>query len=308
MQKNTTAMNFIDELTTSELLLRDAPFASIQFLVDKYFQNQNLSGKIKGYSLPSYHQNMISEKDVSENNNPFDAYQENSVVIIPIIGLMTKYSRVDWEQWKYVLGMDAVANLIRQADASDKIAGIILLTNTPGGTTQSIIQLEDALRNRTKPCIGLVDGMCCSAGIYTLSFCDKIFAINRMCEIGSIGTYTTIVDDTKYWEDKKIKIIKVYPPESKEKNAPVREAIKGKTDKLIKENLSPFAIHFQNTIKENRPKLITQDNGLLDGKVFYAYDAIKYKLIDGLKNIEQTIEEVKILSKNQKQLYSQLNK
>ncbi len=301
-------MDFINEITTSQLLLRETAFATLQFLVDKYFQNQNLSGQIKGYSLPSYHQNMISEQDVSESNNPFDAYQENSVVIIPIIGLMTKYSGIDWDAWRYRLGMDAIANLIRQADSSDKIAGIILLADTPGGTTKSTIQLEDALRNRTKPCIGLVDGMCCSAGIYTLSFCDKIFATNRMCEVGSIGTFGKIVDNTRFLKDKKIDIITVYPPESKEKNAPIREAIAGKPAKLIKESLSPFAIHFQNIVKENRPKLVTENNGLLEGKTFYAYDVIKYKLIDGLKNIDQAIEEVKKLSDNQKQFYSQLNK
>lgn len=300
--------NTLTEVSTKPLLLCESAISKAEIHISKLFSTHNpvRDVAVKGYSLPTHHKNIISASTLdSESGNPFDSYESDTVVIIPIIGLMFKYSTIDWEEYKYVPGMDLIANLIRMANASDKIAGIVLLVNTPGGTTQSIYQLEDALRNRTKPCVAVVDGMCMSGGMYAASFCDKIFAVNRMCELGSIGTFAKILDDSKFYEKNGLKIISVYPPESKYKNLAVREAIEGKPERLIDEQLTPFAIHFQNIIKENRPNLDASAEGILEGAEFYAYDALKYGLIDGIKNIDEAVAETKNLANRQKQFYSQ---
>lgn len=305
----------ITEISSSPLLMRETALKEVELIIAN-MQNGNKAGhnassKIIStlkHKIYSQQANLICCDEVDDDNDPFSSYAENTVIIIPIIGCMFKYNTIDRNEWKYVTGMDTIANLIRKADASPNISGTILLSNTPGGTTQSIYQLEDALRNRTKPCIGLVDGQCCSAGIYALSFCDKIFATNRMCEIGSIGTFAKIMDDSKQDEMLGIKIISVYPPESSYKNLAIREALDGNPQKIIDESLSPFATHFQNIIKTNRPKLDQSAEGILEGRVFYAYDAITYKLIDGLKNMTQTVELVLSMVQQQKDIYSQFKK
>jgi len=160
------------------------------------------------------------------------------------------------------------------------------------------------MRNRTKKSIALIDYQCCSAGIYTASLCDEIYAMNRMCEVGSIGTYAQFVNDSEALKKWGYKIEQIYPPESKFKNLPEREAIDGNPERIIKEQLTPYAIHFQNIIKENRPKLNQSTDGILEGKVFYAYDAIENGLIDGLMNTEQAIKRVQDLSNIQQLIYS----
>jgi len=135
-------------------------------------------------------------------------------------------------------------------------------------------------------------------------FCDKIYSMNRMCEVGSIGTYAQFVNDSEALKKWGYIIEEIYPPESKYKNLPEREAIDGKPDRIIKEQLTPFAIHFQNIIKENRPKLNQSTEGILEGKVFYAYDAVENGLIDGLMNLEQAIKKVQDLTKIQQSIYS----
>jgi protease-4 len=129
--------------------------------------------------------------------------------------------------------------------------------------------------------------------------------MNRMCEIGSIGTFAQLIDTREMDKKWGYKIVQVYPPESKYKNLEAREALDGKPERLIREVLTPYAIHFQNIIKENRPKLDTSVEGILEGRVFYAYDAISAGLIDGLMNLEQTKERVGILFDSRKSFYSQ---
>ncbi|MDR1866124.1 MAG: S49 family peptidase [Bacteroidales bacterium] len=233
--------------------------------------------------------------------NPYDKLEENSIAVIPLTGMMMKYGY--W--WRP--GVDMLADLIRMADASERIVGTVLLTDTPGGTTSSVIQMEDAMRNRTKPCVGLIDGECCSGGVYVASFCDELYAMNRMCEVGSIGTYAQIIDTRE--ADKKwgYRVEQIYPPESKYKNLPLREAMEGKPERLIREELSPYAIHFQNIIKANRPNLDASAEGILEGKVFYAYDAVENGLIDGIMNMQQVKDRVKALSDRQQLIYSQFN-
>lgn len=294
----------LTEFSSSPLLLRESAQQGVEVMLSKAIQNQNKNqAETVNFNFQSMHEKMISADRIN-SSDPFDDFEENSVVIFPIIGLMSKYNMFDYDSYRWIIGMDIIAGLLRQADASPKIAGTVILCNTPGGSTQSIYQLEIALRNRTKPCIGLVDGMCMSGGIYTLSFCDKIFAVHPMCEVGSIGTFSRIIDNSELYEKNGIKIISVYPPESKYKNLAVREAIEGKPERLIDEHLTPFAKHFQNIITTNRPKLDTSVEGIIEGGEFYAVDAVKHNLIDGIMTIDEAIQEVHNLKKEQNLIYS----
>lgn len=220
----------------------------------------------------------------------------DTIAIIPITGTMFKY-----DSW-YSEGMDSVADRLLIADNTANITATILLINSPGGSVHSLIRLEDALRRRRKPCVALVDGMCASAALYVASLCDKIFSINPMCEIGSIGTYIQILDFSQAYKKEGIKIIDIYPPESSHKNREYREALNGNTQPMIQNSLTPWALHFQNLIKKNRPHIDTSAEGILQGALFYAQDALKYKLIDGIYNLQDTVKITKQLIKQKNEL------
>ncbi|MDU1892821.1 MAG: S49 family peptidase [Dysgonomonas sp.] len=299
----------LQEIMSSKLLMHPSSLNSLDILIhqlrnpDKIEKPDSILTPVN--LIPGNNINyakLVTPRDSYINKDPFEGLEENSIAIIPIIGSMFKYN--SW--WSY--GMDDIADLIRMADASPNIIGTILLCNTPGGTSQSIIQLEDAMRNRTKPCVGLIDGHCCSGGIYALSFCDRIAATNPMCVIGNIGVYNQILNDDKWYEERGIKFISVYPPESKYKNLAYTEAKDGDPKILIKESLSPFAIHFQNIIKENRPNLDLSVEGIIEGKDFYAQDAVKNGLIDTITNMEGAINLLKALHTEKQSIYSPFKK
>lgn len=299
----------LQEIMSSKLLMHPSSLNSLDSLI----QILRHPDKIKKPDKPLSPVNLLPGNNLScakyvtpadsyIQKDPFADLDENSVAIIPIIGSMFKYS--SW--WSY--GMDDIADLIRLADASPNIIGTILLCNTPGGTSQSIIQLEDAMRNRTKPSVGLIDGHCCSGGIYALSFCDRLTATNPMCVIGNIGVYNQIINDDKWYENQGVEFISVYPPESKYKNLAYTEAKNGNTKILIEESLSPFAIHFQNIIKQNRPNLDLSVEGIIEGKDFYAQDAEKNGLIDAITNLEGAVNLLRILHTEKQSIYSPFKK
>lgn len=228
-------------------------------------------------------------------------FEEDSVLVIPITGTMFKYG------WWWYPGVDFAAELIRKADQIPQICGTILLMNTPGGSTQSLIQMEDALRNRQKPCVTLIDGMSASCGVYVAVLTDGIYSMNKMCEIGSIGCFARFLNDDAWMEKEGYKIIEVYPDESKYKNKAYRDAKDGKPQMMKDETLAPFARNFQELVKANRSTLKTDVEGILEGKNFYAVDAKAYGLIDDIANMDEVIEIVKEKAKEKRELYSIFN-
>lgn len=225
--------------------------------------------------------------DNQETGNPYDAFESGSIAIIPIRGLLTKYG--SW--WN--IGMDEIASYVEMAAASAKISGIILLFDTPGGSVTALFKIENVLRAIKKPVYGFVDGSCSSAGIYIASFCSKIYAAHNMCMVGSIGAMGSIFSEKGAMEKYGYKIIEIYPKESKYKNLEVRQAIDGDTEPYAENILSPLALHFQSIIKTNRKKIDLSVEGIIEGKEFYAADAVKYKLIDGIAPLGDVITDLK---------------
>jgi len=230
--------------------------------------------------------NIMANFSSGEDADIFNGFPEGSIAVLPLIGIMTKYNT--WWNW----GVDAIAELIRAASISSKINGVVLMIDTPGGSVNSVFQIVDAIKKSTKPVYALIDGGCYSAGEYVRGFCNKSFALHEMCGFGSVGIMATFRDYSKMEEKYGITTTVIYPPESKFKNLPEREALDGKPDLIIKEQLSPWAVHFQDTMKKNLPKMDASIEGILEGKEFYATDAVSHGWIDGIKNLDEVISEM----------------
>ncbi len=226
------------------------------------------------------------------NNSGFQAER---IAIISITGMMTKYARINWDgetlEW-IVPGMDDIATLLEFVLQQNECDGAVLIMNTPGGTTQSLIRIEEVLKQRTKPVVAVVDGMCASAGMYVACLCDKIFALNKMCSVGSIGVMVQFIDDSQFLKKNGFKVIEIYPPESSDKNKAYRDALDGKTKTMIDEVLTPLAINFQTIVREHRP--INEDvEGVLSGKMFYADDARQAGLIDQVSTFYAAVQYIR---------------
>lgn len=275
----------LTQITGGTWVLAEPAVRTVELIANRLLTDPNY--KINKETLTISTSTYRSVETSQDGGNPFDQCEQDSVAIIPLIGLMTQYST-----W-YNYGMYDIANFIRQADKSSRIAGVVLLCNSPGGDINAVYQMVDAISNFTKPIVTLVDGNCCSGAMWVSSFTNKIFAMNNMCTIGSIGAMSTVTDISEANEKAGIKIHSIYPPESNFKNLGVREAKEGNYERIIAERTSPLAVEFQNVIKKNRPKLDLSVEGIIAGKDFYAVDALKYKLIDGILNLSESIDYIK---------------
>lgn len=279
---------FLQELCSQNWGIEPTAINHLRAMAVKY--PELLSGKPDPISLQV--RSIDGTASISAQYNPgedpeiFKNYPQGSIAIIPLIGIMTKYG--SWWNW----GVDEIADLIRSAQDAENISGVVLIIDTPGGSVSSVYQITDAIKNSTKPIFGLVTGNCCSCGEYVRSFLGKSYALHPMCEFGSVGVMASFEDWSKYEEKIGLTTTVIYPPESKFKNLPEREAIDGRPDLIIKEELSPWAIHFQDIMKMNHPALDLSVEGVLEGKTFFAKDAINYGLVSGIKNLDEVVTDI----------------
>ena len=210
---------------------------------------------------------------------------EDSVAVINLRGVMLKYGGL------CSYGTESIAEVMHGAMLKDNVKAIVLREHTPGGETSSVFPLKEIMANRTKPVITLVDNLSASAGYYVGCMGDRVFAIDEMAEIGSIGAMASLIKDVTKKEDRKYEVIDLYPEESKHKHKVYRDALDGNTKGYIEEVLRPWAVNFQNHVKTMRgDKLNLKVEGLLEGKMFYAADNNAHGLIDGIKSFDNTIQ------------------
>ena len=218
------------------------------------------------------------------NDMPEDEKKMETVGIIPIHGALSKFGT--W--WSY--GADDYVYMLNLAYEDEEVKAVVIDFHTPGGSTDAIFTIQEAIQRRNKPVIAFVNNKMFSAGVFLAMYTDKIFAINKMAEVGSIGVMATIMDDSKMYEEFGIVIKEFVPPESKWKNKAYKDALTGDGKILIEDQLTPFAIEFQNIVKTNRPNLNLEIEGIIEGRTFYAGDAVEYGLIDGIMSSYDTYQ------------------
>lgn len=290
-----------------------------KWLIDKQWAEAHMpivfSALLGKGSLSSLMDAGEGEKETEDKNQPFLALArkhagsvykvgyysdlsmlpQGSIAMVTMAGPITKYGdicaygSVDYEQ------------LIARLGRAENVAGIILNIDGPGGEAAGTASLAETIKSVTdkKPVIGFInDGIAASAHMWIISACTEIFVTQKTDMVGSIGVYTTIADWLAYYESQGLPVKEIYAPQSTDKNKNYYDALQGDT-KGIEEELKILAQEFINTVAKNRAGKI-QGTDWQTGKMFYANDAIKNGLIDGIKTFDQVVRRMdKLISQQQ---------
>jgi ClpP class serine protease len=231
-----------------------------------------------------------------------DRIPQNSVALVDLVGPITRYGGM------CSYGLEDKADLLRKLYYAGNIAGIVISANTPGGEASGTAMFADLVAKRNKPVYGHIeDGIAASAGMWIMSQCDELYVSNSRSSVGSIGAYTSIADWYAYFEAEGLKVRDIYAPQSIDKNADYREALKG-NDSLIEAQLEELVNGFIADVKAGRGGKIRQSgNEPFTGKMYNAAQAKKLGLLDGIASIEQVIDKTARAGKKYKQVSNNLN-
>lgn len=215
--------------------------------------------------------------------------REGGIAVLPIEGTISPKANI----FTRVCGgvsADMAAKQVESMRNDPRVRGAVLNFDTPGGSVFGIPALAAAIRalSEVKPTASVSTGMMASAGYWTGSAANAVYASGETDVIGSIGvvmthsynprgnTQTTEITAGKY---------KHIASDSKPLDAEGAAYLQGQVDEIYRV--------FVNAVAENRgAKVEDVLANMADGRVFIGQQALDAGLIDGFATVDQLVERM----------------
>ncbi len=227
---------------------------------------------------------------------------EGTVAIIPVKGPIMRED--GWSSY----GTESKTKFLKAIYDIPNIKGVVLDINSGGGEVDGTMTFANAIKNRNKPVVALVNSIAASAAYWIAQNSDTILMNDSTAQVGSIGVMMTFIDDQKYWEDMGIKWVDIIADKSQDKNKGYFDALKGKYQTIKNESLNPLREMFAQAVIDARgTKIDLEAENVLSGKMYFASatpsgnkSAIDVGLADGIGDMEAAINQVLKLAETAK--------
>lgn len=205
---------------------------------------------------------------------------------------------------------EAMAQTVRKAlDAAaedDKIRGVLLVVNSPGGTVGMSQELSNAVKRlkAVKPVVVSVTDLCASGGYYTAVAADKII-VNEGSLIGSIGVIIHATNMKRLLSDKLgIDDMTIKSGKYKDilsQNRPMRDDERAMLQELVNESYQVFLKtvldgRLDKVSADKRPALEARLRAVADGRVTTGTQAVKIGLADAVGDWHKAKEVLNALA------------
>ncbi|TYR29637.1 signal peptide peptidase SppA [Mesorhizobium microcysteis] len=185
---------------------------------------------------------------------------------------------------------DELLRRLERIGEADRVQGVILSINSPGGTTAGGEAIYEAVRKLAaeKPVVAQVGTLAASAGYMIASASDHIVA-RQSSIVGSIGVLVQFPDVSQLMENIGVKVegvksspLKAEPspftPTTEEERAMLRALVMDSYD------------WFVGLVEERRPLSRAEVLAVADGSIFTGRQALQRKLVDGLGGEQEAID------------------
>ncbi|MCR9064485.1 MAG: S49 family peptidase [Cytophagales bacterium] len=278
---------------------------ALQYMSGELKVENEISSETK--ELPSWAKRYLSGFNISgQKSEPYVSeadtwyYDEfpvrvGNVVVIPIIGAISQYDYCG------AAGTKTIASWYKKADADPEVLGIIEFKNSPGGAALGTRALADLKTRITKPIIGFVEAMECSAAKYIGAADDYTFASSDECIIGSVGVMTNFSDWSEWYKQKGIKNLDLYSKASPLKNDSYRKAMGGDFSGYTDGLLFKLDQSFMSFMKNQMPGVSSE---ALEGADYLTQDAIQNGLCHAVGTFEDAYNMALTASKKDLSIFN----
>lgn len=183
-----------------------------------------------------------------------------------------------------------VRKQIREAAADDKVRGILLRVDSPGGTVAGTADLASEITAAIEagtPCWAYVEDLCASAAYWIASQCNQVVA-NNTGLVGSIGTYMQVADYSMAAAQKGIKVHVIKAGQFKGTGTTGTE-ITAEQLADMQRIVSELNAEFTSAVARGRKLSADQIAELADGRVHVSRNALSLGLIDSIGNYESAL-------------------
>jgi ClpP class serine protease len=197
-------------------------------------------------------------------------------------------------------GVNSLIEDMNAAFDNDRIQGILIEANTGGGEVTAGLMLQSIIEQSPKAIVVYAHQLA-SAGVRATLPADEIIASSKSAEIGSIGTFISLPRNfaaryKEYFQD-------IYADKSTNKNAWFRQWLEGDLSGL-KADINRSNDNFLADVQKYRELKGSekQIEEVLSGKMFYAPEAKRHGLIDGIGGFQYAVKRLKANVNRRKKL------
>lgn len=239
-----------------------------------------------------------STEDVAGNGKGKRFSIASGVAVVPVVGILTKYPMPEeWmDDYCGTTPAQCIMETLAEVMANDEVLSVVMLIDSPGGMVAGTSELIDALKGYrakqpNKPIRAIVSDQAASGGYYIASQCVSI-ACNPLGEVGCIGVYCVLADDSEFWTAQGINFTLVSSGGVK------GLGVDGKvTQELIDDQRrGVMAIYdrFIADVSAGRSISLEQAKTLGDGRMWIASEALNMRLIDSVASVGDAMAAIQM--------------
>lgn len=222
------------------------------------------------------------------------AVTSDGLAVLDIVGPVSKFA-----SWWRVWGVETSPTLgeltaaVSAAADAERVTGIMLRIDSPGGTMWGTPELADAVRAAAavKPVHAYAVDQCCSAAYWIASQADRLTS-NAAAEVGSIGTYCVLVDSSGMAADLGLKFVRIRTGQHKGVGVPGVEITEAEVKELQRWIDSANAL-FLEAVAGGRPQLADGLAKLADGRFWLGAEAHSLGLTDGVESFDAAMDNLR---------------
>ena len=234
--------------------------------------DKRLTNEIVAYATSPY---LADRWELDDGNLP-----SNSVAVIDMEGPL--YS---WETFR-------LERLLIQALNNDKIVGIVLWINGPGGMALHVDVAAALIEKSEKPIATYIAGTMASAHFWIGSAAGRTFIASPLCKIGSVGAMGTYINFQDWYKQNGIDYRDIYPDSSDLKNKWFRDIEDNDDETTIKERLTLDHRIFCEHVAKSLNMDYDPDMALFRGETFTGTEAVEKGYIDEIGNLQDAVRWV----------------
>ncbi|MBS1997847.1 MAG: signal peptide peptidase SppA [Cyanobacteria bacterium SZAS LIN-2] len=201
----------------------------------------------------------------------------------------------------------SVLKELRKALANDKIKGVLLRVNSPGGTvptSQEIHQAVTALRKKGKPVVVSMGDVAASGGYYVACAADRVVA-NPGTLTGSIGVIINLINFKGLADKFGVLPAVIKSGEFKDIASPYRPMTPAEHE-ILQTLIMDSYDQFTTAVSEGRKLPIETVKKIADGRIYSGRQALKLGLVDELGSYTDALASLQKLCKERYSLSTDL--
>lgn len=202
---------------------------------------------------------------------------------------------------------NSVLKDLRKALTNDKIKGILLRVNSPGGTVPTSQELHDAvlaLKKKGKPVVVSMGDVAASGGYYVACAADRVVA-NPGTLTGSIGVIISLMNFKGLADKVGVLPAVIKSGEFKDIASPYRPMTPAEHD-ILQALIMDSYDQFTTAVAEGRKMPIETVKKIADGRIYSGRQALKLGLVDELGSYTDAVSALQKICRERYQLKADL--